>query len=447
MFRCGMAQSECTPRPGLPLAGNFRDDYAARGVHDPLYGKALVVEDEGGNKVALLAVDVCMLGRKHVDFIRRHVSQHAAIPPERLLVAAIHNHAGPGLGGTLESPSAAEADIEMLLIRAADAVVLAAQRIGPAALRFGSIREDRVSFNRRLKCTDGRTRMNWEHVDPSLVERPWGVTDPELQALVVRSGEKLSGALVNFALHPAVLAGDNWRYSADFPGILAECLGRLETASGADPLFVSAYFNGCCGNVNHIDYSDPTQGRGFKMVQGIGSLLAVAAHEAIATAEEVSGAGVAVAAERVALDRIRITPQQVAWAEGVIRQSGDGPVRGQVDGLPDIFYARTILAMNAEQDTPAAAEVMCIRVGDLAIVGLPGEFFAEHGIRIKLQSAARRTMVIELANDALGYFPTRDAFTQGGYEPSTGSTLFVPGSGEKIVDCALRLVRRLVARD
>lgn len=30
------------------------------------------------------------------------------------------------------------------------------------------------------------------------------------------------------------------------------------------------FFNGCCGNVNHLDYSDPLQGRGCQMTQRIG---------------------------------------------------------------------------------------------------------------------------------------------------------------------------------
>ena len=50
--------------------GNFRDDYAARGAHDPLFAKALVLQDESGQRVALLTVDICMLDRANVGFMR-----------------------------------------------------------------------------------------------------------------------------------------------------------------------------------------------------------------------------------------------------------------------------------------------------------------------------------------------------------------------------------------
>ena len=33
--RVDTATVDFTPQPGLPLMGNFRDDYLARGVHDP----------------------------------------------------------------------------------------------------------------------------------------------------------------------------------------------------------------------------------------------------------------------------------------------------------------------------------------------------------------------------------------------------------------------------
>ncbi len=54
-IRVGVASVDFTPQPGLPLMGNFRDDYAARGAHDPLRSKALVFADRRGTKAALLS--------------------------------------------------------------------------------------------------------------------------------------------------------------------------------------------------------------------------------------------------------------------------------------------------------------------------------------------------------------------------------------------------------
>lgn len=89
------------------------------------------------------------------------------------------------------------------------------------------------------------------------------------------------------------------------------------------------------------------------------------------------------------------------------------------------------------------AEIMTMRIGDLGIVGLPCEMFCEFGMEIKKRSRARHTMVIELANDAIGYIPTKVSFRQGGYESSTGSTKFQPGTGEMITAQAIRQLNKL----
>ena len=50
-------------------------------------------------------------------------------------------------------------------------------------------------------------------------------------------------------------------------------------------------------------------------------------------------------------------------------------------------------------------------------------------------------MVIELANDSVGYLPTRRAYEEGAYEPE--ASLFGPGVGEQIVEPAMGLLERL----
>jgi hypothetical protein len=61
--------------------------------------------------------------------------------------------------------------------------------------------------------------------------------------------------------------------------------------------------------------------------------------------------------------------------------------------------------------------VSATRVGNIVIVGLPGEAFVEYGL--KLKSLTRYVVVLlTLANDYIGYLPTEEAFREGGYEPS-----------------------------
>ena len=277
-MRVGFSAVDITPQPGLPLMGNFRDDYAARGVHDPLWARAIVFADaqQKGEKAALLTVDICMLDRQNVAFIREIIGSECDIPPQNVLIHATHTHSAPAVSGKLglaaEIAPHANA-IETLLRQAASAVVDANRKLEDAVIEVGYANEDRVSFNRRLRRRDGTTQMNWEALqggfDPRQILEAWGPIDPELVCLTVRSKSGSIAALANFGLHPAILAGDNWLYSADYPGYLLEALSD-SLGNGATCLFL----NGCCGDVNHVDYRDCSQDRGYPMAQHVGTLLA-----------------------------------------------------------------------------------------------------------------------------------------------------------------------------
>ena len=86
-------------------------------------------------------------------------------------------------------------------------------------------------------------------------------------------------------------------------------------------------------------------------------------------------------------------------------------------------------------------EVQAIAVGDLAFVGFPAEMFTEFGLRIKDESPFRTTFVCGNANGYLGYIPTPEAFTHGGYETrfATHSRL-IPEAGDIMTEVALDLL-------
>lgn len=444
-MRIGIAAVEITPPPGLPLMGNFRDDYLARGVHDPLLAKAIVFEDGQGGRAGLLALDVCMLDRGNVALIREAIGRLARVPPDRVLVHATHTHSAPAphdrfLFGLDYRPYRAAA--EAMLIKAASAVALAEQHLAEARLSIGYAHEDRLSFNRRLRRQDGTTQMNWESLaagfDPGQIEAAWGPTDPHLGCLVVERDRRPLAAAVNFGLHPAILAGDNWLYSADFPGQLAAALTRIQGDE-----FLTLFLNGCCANVNHVDYRNRQQGRGYGMIERVGYMLGAATARAIRTRRPLAAEHVAIARDTVALQRMPIPPDEYARCQRILDGVRNQPLPGQVDGLPDAFFADLRLKMHAVQQEPDRVEVMTIRVGDAAIVGLPGEVFCEFGLELKRRSPAPHTLVVELANDAIGYLPTRESFSQGGYEVTVGSTLYAPGAGERLVDAAADQLQRL----
>lgn len=437
----GVAEMNYTPEIGLDLVGNYRgDDYASRGIHDSLYARAIVASDNKGEKVAVMSIDICYLTKEPVEMMRSYIASKTNIKPKNIMIHATHTHSGPK--SDLSAPKAKE-----YLSKAAEAVILADKNIKPTVMGIGRAKEDRVSFNRRLKCIDGTTHMCWEKFEPGFVIGPLGQTDPELIALSLSQEGKLVGIITNFGCHATTLTGNNWLYSADYPGYVAESIRRVK----GDEI-VPMYLNGPCGNVTQVDYRIGFPDT-YQECQRIGYIVGVTALEAIKSNETIGGSVVAVSREMVPLKRITISEEQLAWAKGVMKKvEKEGMPPLQADGIPDAQYAMDWIKMHDIQDQIDSVEVMVVRIGDLAFVGLPGEVFCEFGIDIKARSPFRNTIVMGLTNDDREYFPTKISFTQGpkgftpmitGYETTPGSTLYDVGTGEKLAESAINQLKTL----
>ncbi|MDQ1317786.1 MAG: hypothetical protein QG588_1440 [Candidatus Poribacteria bacterium] len=67
--------------------------------------------------------------------------------------------------------------------------------------------------------------------------------------------------------------------------------------------------------------------------------------------------------------------------------------------------------------------------------------FVELGLMIKEKSPFEHTYVVELANDYIGYIPTRVAFKEGGYETlNARSSRVGPEAGEMLVENAISML-------
>jgi neutral ceramidase len=437
-LKIGLAEVDFTPPPGLPLMGHIRDDYAARGTHDPLRARALVAANTAGARVALVTLDLCMLNRAQARMMREHIAAHSSLAPENILIAASHTHGGPAAVSLYQTPAASEADIERFLKKAAEAAIEADKRLKPASLKAGYASESSLSFNRRLWCRDGKTHMNWEELAPGFVVDCLGPIDPEVLVLTVEDGEAPAAGLVNFAQHAAILDYENWLYSADYIGYLDEALRKIVRED-----FTTLFFNGCCGNVNHLNYADPASPRrGYPTAQRVGYVLAAAVAQALRSRVLVEGDTIQVSRELVELERFRIPDDLYAEAKRFL-ETGQKDKPAGMDGLDFKGGAPLWVKMREQQQHPDRVEVMVLRIGEVGIVALPGEVFCETGLSIKHASPAKHTLVIELANDAAGYLPTREAYGQGGYEVTPGATAYAPGCAEKLAESASRQLKAM----
>lgn len=437
-LRAGFAVEDITPPLGYRMSGYFRERLST-GVKDPLQAKALVLQQDQ-EVVALVFCDLVGISLDVSTRARNKIADEIGIPASHTAIAATHSHTGPLYFGALRAhfrrkaieqhghDPYEEADYAAVLVdKLVAAVQTAKAALQPMQLAAGYAHEDRLSFNRRFHLKNGTVRFNPGQLNPNIV-RPAGPIDPEvgLVSLTPVDGKQPAAAIVSFALHLDTVGGTE--YSADYPKHLQEALRKR-----FGPEFLSFFGIGTCGDINHVDVSI----KGRRSAEEIGTLLAESVGEQLPKLPPIEHPSLKVLSEHIDAPLQQYSPDETA-AAGELMEQVDDP---QVPFL-DRVGAYKIMALGLREGATIPAEVQAIRLSDeLAIVTLPAEVFVELGLAIKQGSPFETTLVIELANDAPGYIPTRKAFVEGSYE--TVNSRVQPGEGERMVETAVRLLNKL----
>jgi hypothetical protein len=444
-WRVGAAVVEITPPVGWRRAGGYTE-VVSMGVHDPLLTKALVIS-QGDTHCAIVSNDLCSVPLELTAKARSQASQATGIPVKHIVIVATHTHGGPEYYGPLRDVLHARAlqqlgrdpqepiDYQAQLverwvdvIRRAQAAQLNATLSVVVPYQLG------LAFNRRYLMKDGSTGWIPGKLNPQ-VFRPLGPTDPELPFVLARdtTTERPFAALTVFAMHTAIY-GDQ-PFGACYPGYLQS---RLRSVLDA-PELISLFGEGCAGDVNHFDVAsrDPQTGAAYS--DQVATRLAQTIQEALPFSRRIA-ADLAIRSTVVHAPVARISEDEYRRAKAIL-ESLD---QNQADFLVVVEAWRKMFCRTfwEKYNGQLPQEVQAIRLdGDTAIVALPHEVFTELGLAIKSGSPFRTTIVMSLANDLDFYIPTRRAFEEGHYEPTTCP--LVPGCGERLVEAAVRLLRDL----
>ena len=128
------------------------------------------------------------------------------------------------------------------------------------------------------------------------------------------------------------------------------------------------------------------------------------------------------------------------WAEG--RRLEEMP-----STHPEIVYRERLLVEAERREHPSLdIEIAGLRIGDGALVALPGEIFTAIGREIRAASPFAHTALVGLANGCYGYVPVAEAFAGGGYETwLVRSSRLAPATGGQMVLAGRRGLARLAS--
>jgi neutral ceramidase len=437
-LRVGAASVVITPPVGTPMAGYYFAR-AAEGVHDDLFAKALVFEQDGV-KAALVSLDLISTTAALVKETRREIERTTKIAGADVMISATHAHTGPVLStrGLRDSFLGGGSDLAQrynadLPVKIAQAVKHADDNLSSARVSAATGREESIAFNRRFFMKDGTVGWNPGILNPNIV-KPAGTIDPEVPVVYFESmAKKPLATYVNYAVHLDNVGGQ--QFSADLPYTVAKLLGEVK-----GPDMVTIYTTGTCGDVNHINVQWGEKQRGFENAARMGVILAGEVLRTFPKLKSTAGGALRSKSAIVRLPLPKLEAGDVENARATIKTLETK--QGKTPPFLEQVQAFKVLDVAAREGKPQEVEVQVIALGsDIAWVSLPGEIFVELGLAVKKGSPFRHTIIAELANGSIGYVPSRRAYAQGNYE--VVSARCAEGSGEILVESALRLLKEL----
>jgi hypothetical protein len=449
-FRAGAYAADVTPQQfPLNMPGGFSGNLA-EGANDPLHARAVVLDD-GKTALAMVLVDNLGVSPALIVEAKQLAAEKTGIPVEKMLISSTHTHSAPSSGGGKEgSPEAAYR--QRLLDGVVEAIVKAHETRRPAAVGAASHPLPEEVFNRRWYLKPGKMtpnpfgKMDEVRMNPGTgadtLDRPAAPTDPDFLVLSIQDEKRRQIALyASYALH-YVGATPPKQVSADYFGEFARLMpSRLR----GDGMMVAMLANGASGDINNIPFTAIRPPREtYEQVRIVAQKAADAAwfaHRKIESHEKNPRLGMV--ERQVELRYRRPAEEDIVAARKVLGTK----VKEEIDALPRLaqHYAASVIAAAERAEETITVPVQAIRVGDLAICGLPFEVLVEIGLEIREKSPFGETMVIGLANGRHGYLPTPKQHALGGYETWLGTNTVEVDSSEILTKHLLEMLGELKA--
>jgi hypothetical protein len=491
-LRAGAGQADITPpQTGYFLGGWTRADRLGTGVSTRLYSNALVLQ-RGKRKVALVAVELFAIPAGLQEDVARKLSE-LGYDRTTVLLAASHTHSGPGgfannptyntAAPSMETiddplsfyelfnPEPADTQLYTWFVeRIAESVRRADADRGPAAAAWGHTRLVGLTQNRSVEAhlanhgmTDLALGAGKPEMDPEGVAHTISPDVAVLRVDKLRRGRRVPiGAWSTFANHGTVVHAEFQAYSGDHHASAWRVFAAKVRRAGKVPrrqTVVNVYPN--------ADEGDQTAG-----IVNVGP----AAADRVGRVE---AAHMFRAWKRAGRRLTRRPALDGRWTRACFcdRQTATGPVdavgrpgagfftgseegRGplyDVTGVP--FEGRRCPEQSEAQgpkcvvpagDFPPAVPLALWRIGDHALVTMPGEATKQAGENAKAAVLAamraggiRRVVIAGLALEFVQYVSTPEEYPWQSYEGAT--SLYGANEGTFLQERYVELGKQLLA--
>lgn len=382
----GAAKVEITPPVGTPLAGySKRRGKPSQGIRDPLYTRALAVDD-GEDIVVLVSTDLLVFPAPMAEALMERIMKEFQLPRQAIVLSTTHTHSGSG--------SIAPGSLYQLVFGSYRPQVVE----GIIARIVWAVRQ---ALTHRQPVRWGTGKGTLQGLTENRAD-PLGTVDPALTVFLFESLEGSPQAiLVHTAAHPTLMDSKDFRFSADYPGEVVRLLESSYTGA------VALFFNGAAGDARPKDLvgSNPE-----KRIRHFGSALAEGAVGLI--------------------NQMSVQPKADLAAWGLHRSLP----------RPQVYLGRIpIHPALGRFMRPTSTYLNLIAIDRQLLVPLPAELTAELGIQLKekLASQGWEGVLLGYSGGYLGYAVTPAQYWNRSYE--AWMTWYGAGFGEFLLQEIQRL--------
>lgn len=374
----GYGESIITPPIGVDLTGyGFYLDRKAKDVLDDLKVRVLYLCN-GIDKLILISCDLLGFSVDFSDNLRRDIGEREGIDVKDILIACIHTHSGPAVR---ELRGLGDVDVDYLQKIKGEvitAVEVAKEDFKNAKVSYHTEIVEPIGFNRRLK--------SFEPIDPMLNILRFSRDDRDIY-------------LVNYACHPVVL-GKTDSISADWPGRFIHGIER----NGDKALF----FQGFCGDIDPVTNMNRWGEGTEEDIILLGHILTERAFKSKRYGKMIDDPILKSYEKRIRL------PLHIPSREDLIKE-----YNLWMDIYRDDINARAFISNWLEKaeanyerfrNSPYIDNIPihAISIGDVKLIGIPGEVFCEYGLKLRKRFSPLFTL--GYSDGLVGYIPVKEAY-------------------------------------
>lgn len=447
----GKASVSITPELPVALSGQMHTRIATE-IESEVIASAVALDSrEAGKSVdqaIMISCDLVAIREGILEMIRERVGKRLPdFDVRKIFVNATHTHTAPVMvldRYTIpkEGVNQPEDYRNFLADRVADIAVKAWESREPGAVGWG-LGHAVVGQNRRTVYANGEAQMYGPTGREDFREIE-GYEDHGVEVLFFWNREnKLLATAINVAC-PSQEVESISKVSADFWHPVRE---KLKEKHGKDLVILT--WAGAAGDQSpHLMYRKAAEERMAKL-RGLNRLDEVARRVVTAWDEAYEGAVQEIKTEIVLSHEVKdielplrlVTEEEYQNAQAKYKELSSD-VKTLVRALWHQRVMERYELQKAGNVKPYAMELHVLRLGDIAIATNPFELFTDYGIRMKTQSPALQTFVVQLTGPGT-YLPTERAVRGGGYSAIIESNVVGPEGGQFLVEETASAIRSL----